>query len=100
MPQPQPQPPPAPAPAPRDRVLVLRRDLAGWYGTPLRHRLGTAAGPADPGRLRFDLAANAGGLVSAGFWHDMRVRSYASSRAGDPRPAPTRTAAAPTAPGR
>ncbi|HST66874.1 MAG TPA: hypothetical protein VLM05_16960, partial [Mycobacteriales bacterium] len=25
--------------APHDRVLVLRRDLAGWYGTPLRLRL-------------------------------------------------------------
>lgn len=32
-------------PAPRDRVLVLRRDLAGWYGTPLRLRLGGPHGP-------------------------------------------------------
>jgi hypothetical protein len=31
-------------PAPRDRVLVLRRDLAGWYGTPLRLRLGGPGG--------------------------------------------------------
>lgn len=137
-------------PAPRDRVLVVRRTLAGWYGTPLRLRLGTPDGPkvqvaarlrwggrgrlgladvrADPaavrgllllhgggrvlgtGRLelhavtdptdpdapRFDLGADAGGLVSAGFWHDLRARAYADSRAGDPRPSPTRTGAAPT----
>lgn len=139
-------------PAPRDRVLVLRRDLAGWYGSPLRLRLrlGTADGPkvqiavrlhgcgiglaevaaadrltghllvhrrgrllaagrleltpeagaADPGRLRFDLGADAGGLVTAGFWAGMRARAYADSRAGDPRPATTRTAAAATGRGR
>jgi hypothetical protein len=128
-------------PAPHDRVLVLRRSLAGWYGTPLRLRLGTpdgakvqvavrlrghrlgladlragrvdgmllvhaggrllaagqlvlapAGGPAAP---RFDLRADAGGLVSAGFWTDLRIRTYAASRHGDPRPV-TRTAAAPT----
>lgn len=137
-------------PAPRDRVLVLRRSLAGWYGTPLRLHLGTVIGPkaqvalrllapgpgplglaqvrADPtalrglllvhgggrvlgtGRLnlhavaehtdpdgpRFDLEADAGGLVSAGFWHDLRARAYADSRAGDPRPALTRRGPAPT----
>ena len=141
-------------PAPRDRGLVLRRTLAGWYGTPLRLHLGTPDGPkvqaavrlrwggpgrlgldavrADPaavrgllllhgggrvlgtGRLelgavtgptdpdgpRFDLGADAGGLVSAGFWHDLRARAYADSRAGDPRPSPTRTERAPTARGR
>ncbi|HEY6749387.1 MAG TPA: hypothetical protein VI357_27185, partial [Mycobacteriales bacterium] len=119
--------------APHDRVLVPRRSLAGWYGTPLRLRLGapdgdkanvavrlrgrrvgldsnaaaggiagtllvhaggrvlaagdltlrTADGPAEP---RFDLRADAGGLVSAGFWTDLRVRTYAASRDGDPRP--------------
>jgi hypothetical protein len=119
--------------APHDRVLMLRRTLAGWYGTPLRLRLGspggarvnvavrlrgrrvgldtiaaaggvdgmllihaegrllaagdlalrTADGPAEP---RFDLRADAGGLVSAGFWTDLRVRTYSASRAGDPRP--------------
>lgn len=137
-------------PAPRDRVLVPRRSLAGWYGTPLRLHLGApdgpkvqaavrlrwggegrlgladvradpaavrgllllhgggrvlgtgrlelnaGAGPADPDAPRFDLGADAGGLVSAGFWHDLRVRAYADSRAGDPRPAPTRTERAPT----
>lgn len=137
-------------PAPRDRVLVLRRTLAGWYGTPLRLHLRSAAGPKvqvalrllapGPGRLgldrvradprslrglllvhgggrvlatgqldllavaertdpdgpRFDLGADAGGLVSAGFWHDLRARAYADSRAGDPRPALTRTERAPT----
>lgn len=120
-------------PAPHDRVLVLRRSLTGWYGTPLRLRLGgpdgekvnvavrlrggrvgltdvaaaggiagtmvvhaggrllaagdltlrTADGAADP---RFDLRADAGGLVSAGVWTDLRVRTYAASRDGDPRP--------------
>jgi hypothetical protein len=118
--------------APHDRVLVLRRSLAGWYGTPLRLRLGTPGGPkvnvavrlrggrvgldtvaaagiagtllvhtgdrllaagelslrpADgPPGPRFDLRADAGGLVSAGFWTDLRVRTYAASRDGDPRP--------------
>jgi len=47
-------------PPPRDRVLVPRRDLAGWYGTPLRLRLGGPDGPkvqvavrleSGPGRL-------------------------------------------------
>jgi len=120
-------------PAPHDRVLVPRRTLAGWYGSPLRLRLGgpdgpkanvavrlhgdrvglaelraagrvdgtllvhaggrllavgdlvlrTATGPAEP---RFDLRADAGGLVSAGFWNDLRVRTYAAYRDGDPRP--------------
>jgi hypothetical protein len=120
-------------PAPHDRVLVLRRTLAGWYGTPLRLRLGSAGGPEvnvavrlrggriglaelraagrvdgtllvhaggrllaagdlvlrttdGPAEPRFDLRADAGGLVSAGFWHDLRVRTYAASRDGDPRP--------------
>ncbi|HST67407.1 MAG TPA: hypothetical protein VLM05_19700, partial [Mycobacteriales bacterium] len=45
--------------------------------------LRTADGPAEP---RFDLRADAGGLVSAGFWHDLRVRTYAASRDGDPHP--------------
>ncbi|HEY6745201.1 MAG TPA: hypothetical protein VI357_05730, partial [Mycobacteriales bacterium] len=30
--------------APHDRVLVPRRSLAGWYGTPLRLRLGAPDG--------------------------------------------------------
>jgi len=128
-------------PVPHDRVPVLRRELAGWYGTLLRLRRGAAdgpkvqvavrldgagrdladaagglagrlvahdrgrllavgtlrldpAGPGDEGRTRFDLGSAAGGLVSAGFWHDLRVPSYAGSRQGDPRPA-TPTAAAP-----
>ena len=42
-----------------------------------------ADGPAQP---RFDLRADAGGLVSAGFWTDLRIRTYAASRDGDPRP--------------
>jgi hypothetical protein len=129
-------------PAPHDRVLVLRRSLAGWYGTPLRLRLGGPAGPkanvavrlyggrlgldglrtagrvdgmllvhaggrllaageltlrpvTGPDGPRFDLRADAGGLVSAGFWTDLRVRTYAASRDGDPRPV-TRTAGAAT----
>jgi hypothetical protein len=119
-------------PAPHDRVLVLRRTLAGWYGSPLRLRLGGPDGPkanvavrlhggrvglaelrtgridgtllvhaggrllaagdlvlratAGPAEPRFDLRADAGGLVSAGFWTDLRVRTYAASRDGDPRP--------------
>jgi hypothetical protein len=126
-------------PPPRDRVLMLRRDLAGWFGTPLRLRLGgpggdkvqvavrldagpgrlTLAGlPAavaagrlrgllvvhdagrllatgrlhfgavdstDPARPRFDVGVDAGGLVGTGFWHLLRVRSYAAARAADPR---------------
>ena len=133
-------------PVPHDRVPVLRRELAGWYGTLLRLRRGAPDGPkvqvavrldgagrdladaaaglagrlvahdrgrllavgtlrlhpagpddglGDSGRIRFDLGSAAGGLVSAGFWHDLRARSYAASRHGDPRPA-TPTAAAPT----
>jgi hypothetical protein len=130
-------------PPPRDRVLVFRRDLAGWYGTPLRLRTAGPAGrlvqiaarvtvdgtdrrltldgartaaaagrlrvlllvhdrrrllaagdvrltgvaaPADPPRPRFDLGNEAGGLLSAGFWHTLRQRTYAASRRGDPRP--------------
>jgi hypothetical protein len=133
-------------PPPRDRVLVLRRDLAGWYGTPLRLRtagpdgrlvhvaarvavdgtndgtdrrltldgartaaaagrlrvlllvhdgrrllaagdirLTEVAAPADPPRPRFDLGNGAGGLLSGGFWHALRQRTYAASRRGDPR---------------
>jgi hypothetical protein len=124
-------------PAPHDRVLVLRRDLAGWFGTPLRLRLGQPHGrkvqvaahllpvtpgpltldraragaevdlvlvvhdrdellatghgrlvarssPA-PGAVRFDVDASAGGLADSGFWQAMRHRTYAASRAGDPR---------------
>ena len=128
-------------PAPHDRVPVLRRELAGWYGTLLRLHRGSATGPkvqvavrldgvgrdladaargvtgrlvahdrgrllavgllrlaaadpADDGRLRFDLRSDAGGLVSAGVVTDLRARTYAASRQGDPRPA-TPTAAAP-----
>lgn len=131
-------------PPPRDRLLVLRRNLAGWYGTPLRLRLARPTGPlvqvaarvvvegddghrltldgaraaaaaghlqvlllvhdrhqrlatgrillgevtdaANPPRPRFDLANDAGGLLSAGFWHAVRQRTYAASRRGDPRP--------------
>ena len=54
------------------------------------------AGPGDPGRPRFDLDADAGGLVSVGFFAELRRRTYAASRAGDPRPGTTRSAAAPT----
>jgi hypothetical protein len=32
-------------PPPRDRVPTLRRDLAGWYGTPLRLRVARPTGP-------------------------------------------------------
>ena len=56
-------------------------------------RLDTAD-PGDDGRLRIDLGSDAGGLVSAGFWAELRARTYAASREGDPRPA-TPTAAAP-----
>ena len=125
-------------PPPRDRVLVLRRDLAGWYGTPLRLRLGGRGGPkvqvaarvdggggrltlssaraaaaadrlrvllvvhhrgrllatgrvrldevpAPEARLRFDVGATAGGLVTTGFWHTQRQRTYAASRRATPR---------------
>jgi hypothetical protein len=123
-------------PPPRDRVLVPRRDLAGWYGTPLRLRLGGPDGPkvqvaarvdgggrltlnsaraaaaadrlrvllvvhhrgrllatgrvrldevpAPEARLRFDVGATAGGLVTSGFWHTQRQRTYAASRRATP----------------
>jgi len=125
-------------PPPRDRVLVPRRDLAGWYGTPLRLRLGGPGGPkvqvaarvdggcgrltlnsaraaaaagrlrmllvvhhrgrllatgrgrldevpAPEARLRFDVGATAGGLVTSGFWHTQRQRTYTASRRATPR---------------
>lgn len=129
---------------PWDAVLRVRRDLRGWYGSPLRLRLGGPAGrpvrvaarlethgadppgplrldgareaaaagrlrvrlvvhsgrrtlasavavldevaePANPERPRFDVANTAGGLVTAGFWHEVRRHTYAASRRGDPR---------------
>jgi hypothetical protein len=125
-------------PPPRDRVLVPRRDLAGWYGTPLRPRLGGPDGPkvhvaarvdggggrltlnsaraaaaadrlrvvlvvhhhgrllatgrvrldevpAPETRLRFDVGATTGGLVTNGFWHTQRQRTYTASRHATPR---------------
>lgn len=52
-------------PAPRDRVLVLRRDLAGWYGTPLRLRLGGPDGPKVQVAVRLD-GGRPGRLTLAG----------------------------------
>jgi hypothetical protein len=52
-------------PTPRDRVLVLRRDLAGWYGSPLRLRLGGPAGPKVQVTVRLE-AGVPGRLTLAG----------------------------------
>ena len=79
---------------PRDRLLTLRRDLAGWYGTPLRLRLARPTGPlvqvaarvvveGDPGRrLTLDgarAAAAAGRLQVLLLVHD-RHRRLATGR--------------------
>jgi hypothetical protein len=79
-------------PPPRDRVLVLRRDLAGWYGTPLRLRLAQPTGPLvqvaarlvgpDGRRVTLDAArtvAAAGRLQVLLLVHDRR-RPLASGR--------------------
>jgi hypothetical protein len=55
-------------PAPRDRMLVLRRDLAGWYGTPLRLRLGGPRGRKVQVAVRLE-AGRPGPLTLAGVRH-------------------------------
>lgn len=77
-----------------DRVGLAGIAAAGIGGTLVMHADGRllAAGDLllepsdDSAQPRFDLRAGAGGLVSAGVWHDLRVRTCAASRDGDPRP--------------
>lgn len=66
------------------RVLLLVHDRGCRLATG-QIVLDEPSDPANPPRPRFDLANEAGGLLYAGFWGAIRLRTYAASRHGDPR---------------